>query len=211
MSTSISFFLNCIPKVSIWLTRNGQEFRPEVTGRIGQFALSDDVRINVSIIGDHKCFILDPNDYAKQIPLPEIGMGIYEKKINISVLDGARHIAKWPKNMICVEIEGQRYNIGIADQSGIFYFVIEKPGIDDYDKIPVRGTVRWFSPLRGYGAVANNNLLFDARVHWSALPKRKNGLRYLLSGEKVTWADKDLEQLFGKTAFEFEVNKAELC
>jgi cold shock CspA family protein len=209
MSTNLSFSEKAIPGVVIWLTVNGQDRAPMVTGRILPFALSDDVRLNVCIPNpNHECFILDKDDYSHQIPLEAIGEGVYQRKINISMLEGAGHVAKWPKNMICLTVAGKRYNVGIADQKGWFYFVVEEPIDDDPNAVVEKGQVIWWSPLRGYGA-AKKNALMDVRIHWTAIPKRENGLRYLNSGEKVTWSDADFVPL-GNSSFAGEVKKVEI-
>lgn len=209
MSTNLSFSTKAVPDAAIWLTINGKDYEPMVTGRVGPFALSDEIKLNVCISNpDHSCFILDKDDYSHQIPLEDLGAGVYQRKINISVLEGAGHVAKWPKNMICVVIGGKRYNIGIADQKGWFYFVVEEP-IDDDPNIELqKGQIVWWSPLRGYGAV-KKNVFMDARVHWTAIPKRDNGLRYLNSGEKVTWSEDNFIPL-GNSSFAGEVKKVEL-
>jgi len=209
MSTNLFFTPEGLP-FSVWLTRNGIDFQPETTGRINHFALNDDVRINVSIIGDHKCFVMDPLDYSKQIPLPELGMGVYQKKINISLLQGARHLAKWPKNMLCVEVSGQRYNVGIADQRGFFYFVIENPMDDTEEKTPTMGEVIWYSPLHGIGAIFYGAPVLHHRIHWSSIPKRENGCRYVKSGEILSWKPEDVKDVRDQSTFLTEVKNAEL-
>ncbi len=48
-----------------------------------------------------------------------------------------------------------------------------------------KGTVKWFSPAKGYGFIANDNGGEDVFVHFSSIDA--DGYRSLNEGQKVTF------------------------
>ncbi len=192
-----------------WLTRNGKDIQPTDTGRLGAFPIGTILTINLSVIADHECFTIDPNDPGKHIAKKDLGTGVYQKKITIVEGNGQGLAPRWPNNVICLDADDRHFTIGIQQQRGIFYFVVEEytQTNDQY----TRGRVRWFSVLRGIGAVYLNPLE-DARIHWSNLPKREAGLRYVNSGEVLKWCEIDLvDTPVNRTIFSKEIFRAELA
>jgi len=203
------FTLNAVPGLTIWITRNGQEITPMPTGRFVPFAIGDVIKINISVIGKHLCYTLDGNNYAKHLPKKDVGMGtgIYEKQVTVTSNNGTGQLPRWPNNMLCVDLNDRQFNIGIANQGGICYFVIEEYISEDVFYLP--GQVKEFSVLRGIGKVATGNIMFDHRIHWSAVPKRENGFRYLDSGEEISW--EELVSTNGTSTFPFEIKSCALA
>lgn len=231
------FNLSCIPSTAIWITKfnkniegdTPKEIKPMSTGRMKPFAIDDVVTIGLSVLEDHKCYTKSGNALYDQRPKKAIGCGVYSKQftINNAWVDidpkatsaklargekmpsfGIPMIAKFPDNHFCLEVEGRQFNIGFVNQNSIFYFIVEEYTREDEPFVP--GKVRWFSPLRGFGSVFGD-VVFDYKVHWTGLPKRENGLRYVDSGDTLVWNSKNLANTAtNRTSFQKEIKKAEL-
>jgi len=192
-----------------WLTRNGKDIQPTDTGRLGAFPIGTILTINLSVIADHECFTIDPNDPGKHIAKKDLGTGVYQKKITIVEGNGQGLAPRWPNNVVGLDADDRHFTIGIQQQNGIFYFIIEEYIQTDDEYQP--GQTKWFSALRGFGAVASGNPLFDFKVHWTACPKRDNGLRFLNSGETITWKQENEVDSNGLSTFIKEIKQAELA
>lgn len=179
-------------------------------GSIGKLNSQDIIKITIDVEGkDHSCYILDPNSFEpimrKEIGnLPEeVGISYYEKKMTVIFYNGKTCIAPWPNNMFCLDVEEKKFSIGIFVQDGEFYLANEQYEPDNQLFIP--GEVKWFSLLRGFGAVATKCL--DSRIHWSILPPRKNGLKYLNTGDMVYAKKVETFKYTNRTKFESEIKE----
>lgn len=179
-----------VPNVTTFLSvlHNGQKkelFPHHENGWIGCFQKGDKITFTISCTPgmDHKCFTLDQS--INRGEKKAIGEGVYEKSLTVTINEksGAGQVAPWPANMLCLEIDGKSYNVGIFIQNGIFYFVIEEYLFPDPDKAYLANQVRWFSLLRGFGSVTSENSLLDLRIHYSAVPRQANHLRNLETGD----------------------------
>lgn len=152
-------------------------------GLLGSFQKGDrlTITITVTLNLDHECFTLD----TKRIKTPRksVGIGLYEKTLTvIKTDDHGLQVAPWPANMLGLVVGSKIYNVGIFNQKGLFYLVAEEYK-DDPDKVLSMGEIKWFSLLRGIGAVYSGDSIFDSRIHWSHAPRRSNNLHYLNTGE----------------------------
>lgn len=199
--------------VHLTLTRNGKRtdlpFSQE-NGWLGITPLPKDV-ITISIGVDpatqHECYTL--NTKKEKVAKKAVDEGIYEKSVTVTNRDyglGLK-IAGWPGNMFCLDMAGKSYHLGLYFQRNALFFVIEETVSDSADKQWVEGEVKWFSLLRGFGAVASKNPLFDHRIYWENLPqKRANMHRYLDSGDIIV--PKIIEDIpFSKTEFRTEIKE----
>lgn len=199
MGTKLFFNPNIIPGAPIWLGKNGKNLIPYHTGRIDPLKQRDKLKMFVYPLG-FEVFLIDPNDYTKRIPLTPSSDGLIEINMNHSISNGVGLMAKWPNNLIVLENQDNHYSLGIASQKGILSFVIEKA---EDDETTEPGVVKWFSPLRGYGAISSGDPFLDYRIHWTALPKRANGFRYVETGEKVQWQQNNVESIASKNGSTF--------
>ena len=175
-------------------------------GFLGVFPKGTELRLKLEVEGKHECFVLDSRTkekIAKRADAP----GKYTKYFTINsyreMHTEKTMIAAWPSNMLCLEVPGHTYNIGLVNQNGRFFFVIEEY-LPSPENLP-EGMVIWFSLLRGVGAVAYKPM-FDARVHWSNLRfNRHDGLRMLRTGDLLEWKKDDVIDLGGDTSFRFEI------
>jgi hypothetical protein len=205
MATTILTNLSSLP-FSWWITKEGKDVKPAVTGRLGAFPIGTKIKINILVTDEaHQCYTVDPNDPGKHYAKKKIGEGLYEKNITVIEGDGQGLAPRWPNNIVGLDVADRHFTIGICQQSGIFYFVIEEYTQTDEEYVPSH--VKWFSALRGFGAVASTNAMFDHKIHWTACPKREIGLRYFNSGEQVTWDPADFIPCDGKSSFRFEIKK----
>jgi len=156
-------------------------------GWLGVIHIGEKITITAVVTKPHhECFSLDTN-MVKTLK-KSIGEGTYEK--SVKVVENPAHpkkgmIAHWPGNMMCLVIDGKNFNLGIYEQNGYFFFVIEE-FIPDEKKEYRPNEVRWFSLLRGFGAVASENEIFDYRLYFLNIPRRKvNQLRFVDSGELI--------------------------
>lgn len=152
-------------------------------GMLGSFQKGDKltITITVSLNLDHECFTLDTK--RVKTPRKSVGIGLYEKTLTVIKTEGhGLQVAPWPANMLGLVVGGKIYNVGIFSQKGLFYLTAEEYK-DDPDKVFSVGEVKWFSLLRGIGAVCSGDSIFDSRIHWSHAPRRSNNLHYLNSGE----------------------------
>jgi cold shock CspA family protein len=210
MATQILTDLSNLP-FSWWITKGGQDVKPAVTGRLGAFPIGTKLKINILIPDEvHQCYTIDPNDPSKHFAKKSLSDGLYEKNITITEGNGIGLAPRWPNNILGLDVADRHFTLGINQQYGIFYFVIEEYTEDSVDKIYLPGEVRWFSALRGFGAVASDNPLFDFKIHWSACPKRDSGLRFLNSGEKITWDTENITNCGSSSKFLREIKDAEL-
>lgn len=203
--------------ITTYLTLNRKGNKTEIpydhyNGWLQSLLFKDVVTIIVSIDPslDHECYTLD--NKGNKTPKKAIGVGTYEKRLTVNLDENEKkgiQVAKWPDNMICVGLGDVSYNIGIFRQLRQFYFVIQEFRPDPPEKTFKSGEVKWFSLLKGYGAVASGNPLFDHRIYWAAVPKRENQLRYLNSGDMI-----DIKELttpdMVKTTFMSEIVAAEI-
>jgi len=152
-------------------------------GLLGSFQKGDrlTIRITVTLNLDHECFTLD----TKRIKTPRksVGIGLYEKTLTVIKTDNhGLQVAPWPANMLRLVVGSKIYNVGIFNQKGLFYLTAEEYK-DDPDKVFSMGEVKWFSLLRGIGAVYSGDSIFDSRIHWSHAPLCSNDLNCLNSGD----------------------------
>ncbi|HOX96620.1 MAG TPA: hypothetical protein PLI45_04560 [Candidatus Woesebacteria bacterium] len=209
MATKIITSIDSIPHSALWVTKEGKDIKPAVTGRLGAFLIGSKLKINLSVIGEHSCFTIDPNNPSKHIAKKTIGEGVYEKNITIIEGESVGLAPRWPNNIVCLDVADRHFSIGIQQQHGIFYLIVEEYVQTDEEYLP--GQVKWFSALRGFGAVASTNPLFDYNIHCEGCPKRENGLRYLNSGEQITWKPEDEVDGDGSSTFIRRITKAELA
>lgn len=152
-------------------------------GLLGSFQKGDKLIVTITVTRnfDHECFTLDTKG-VKTLRKP-FDTGVYKKSLTvIKTDDHGLQVAPWPANMIGISVGLDCYNIGIFNQRGLFYLAVEEYN-NDLIKDFRPGEVKWFSLLRGIGAVCSGNRLFDSRIHWSHIPRRSNDLHYLNTGE----------------------------
>ncbi len=197
------FSISAIPNATISIfDQYGQIITPADNGYIG--VLKDDTELNIhlKVEGDHTCYTLDQNNKEVRIPKAVNKDGSFTKKLTVT----KGQIARWPSNMVCLEVPGHTYNIGVFNQNGRFFFVIEEY-FSSAENLP-EGMVIWFSLLHGIGSVAYKPL-FDARIHWKTLRfNQKMGMRFLQSYDLLQFDEKDLILLDGDTSFRYEIKKA---
>lgn len=211
-------FLNpkAIPGVNILIHINGQDFIPSHGYILGVLKAGDKIVIGVEVAEgvDHRCYTID----SKMIATPKAAarLGFYLKGLTVTASDrdGVRstQIAGWPNNMLCLEIHGKTYNIGLFNRSGKYFFaVVEKTNpIETNSALPV-GFVTDFDVLRGVARVFTGSVLQEAKLHWSNMPFRKAlGFRAVVAGEVLT-----LKALVGtgaeKTTFSEEIKACALA
>lgn len=198
------FSLTAIPNTSIILNdQYGQIITPADNGYIGVLKDGTELNIRLKVEGDHTCYTLDQNNKELRIPKAKNPDGrSYTKKLTVT----KGQIARWPSNMVCLEVPGHTYNIGIVNQNGRYFFVIEEY-LPSAENLP-EGMVIWFSLLHGIGSVAYKPL-FDARIHWKTLRfNQKMGMRVLQSYDLLQFDEKDVVLTNGDTSFRFEIKKA---
>lgn len=196
-----------IENVSIKLVNQttGRELHPATNGFLGSFPHGTKITIVIKPECDHSCFTLNPQG-LERVPKSREKDGSYQKHFTVDASTGTGQIARWPSNMVCFEIPGHTYNVGLANQNGRFFFVIEEY-LPSPESLP-EGMVVSFSLLRGIGTVAYKPG-FDARIHWKAVPfDKKIGLRLMQTGDLLEWNQEDLVSLGGDTTFRFEIKKA---
>jgi hypothetical protein len=204
-------FSTSLPNVGITIfDQNGHIITPAENGFIGVFKHGTKLNIFLSVEGEHSCYTLNPKDLTK-IPKRKSESGLYSKSLTIDTRSGTGQTAPWPSNMVCLDIPGHIYNIGIANQYGRFFFVIEEY-LPSPENLP-EGMVIAFSLLRGIGSVAYIPAkgLFpclDARIHFSAIRISKDGFRLLQTGDFLEWEPKDLIELGGDTSYRYEIKHA---
>lgn len=160
-----------------------------LNGWLGLMNIGDKITITAVVtVTDHYCYTLDQNKV--KTPKKDLGLGTYEKSVTVISKSDSRkgQVAHWPANIMGLTIEGKNFNVGVYEQNGYFYFVIEEY-LPDGDKKFAPGEVKWFSLLRGYGAVASMNCNFDLKLHWSSIPRRSNMARFVDSGETIVIKD----------------------
>ena len=204
--------------VTITLTLNGADFSPSDGYVLGVLQPGDKIGIGVHVdpTVDHRVYTLDANKDPKA--KSAIKPGVYIKNLTVTACrseKGVRstQIAGWPNNMICLEIWGRTYNIGIFNRNGKYFFAIvkrEMPIITD-DSTPI-GTVTRFDVLQGVGRIYTGDRFQETRLHWSKMPFRKNlGFRAVLEGEVIKFDPKSLvETGAAKTTFSKEIVKGVL-
>lgn len=197
-----------IPDTHITLfDQSGQIVNPDPTnGYVGCFPDRTKLTIRVKVKEGkaHSCYTIDPSNMAK-VPKRN-NEGSYLKNLTVDCSSGVGQVARWPSNMICLDVEGQTYNIGLANQFGQFFFVIEEYHPDSSDL--VEGMVVNFSLLRGVGTVVYKPG-FDAKIHYSALKRSKvTGLRMVRTYDLLEWDEKDVVQTDSSTTFRYEIKKA---
>lgn len=197
------FSLSDIPFTSIMINdQYGRIITPADNGFIGVLKDGTELNIRIKVEGDHVCYTLDQKNKEKRIPKAKNTDGSYTKKLTVT--NG--QIARWPSNMVCLEVPGHTYNIGIANQNGRYFFVIEE--YFPSDEYLAEGMVVWFSILHGIGSVAYKPL-FDARIYWKSLRfNSKRGIRVAESYDLLTFDEKDVVPLDGDTSFRYEIKKA---
>lgn len=188
-----------------WMTKDGTDFQPANTGRLGAFPIGTILTVGLSVDGDYSCFTIDSQDPSRRIFKKGLGEGVFEKKITILEGNGQGLVARWPNNVVCLDVADRHFTIGVQQQRGIFYLIIEEYTPDLEMLSP--GQVKWFSALRGFGAITSENQLFDFKIHWTACPKRGNGLRYLNTGERVTWKYEDEADVPSSSTFLREIKR----
>lgn len=220
------FSTQAIPntKISIF-DQYGQILRPADNGFLGVFRQGTKLSINIEVAKDvpHSCYTLNPEDLSK-VAKAITKSGSYVKNVTIDTFTGenftvpgekgslsipsqAVKIARWPANMVCLEVPGHTFNIGFANQNGRIFFVIEEYLTTPAD-LP-EGRVVSFSILRGVGVVAYKPG-FDARIHWTNVPfNQKDGLRMLQTGDYLVWKEEDIVTLGGDTSFRYEISKVD--
>jgi len=199
------FSPKALPNVSIGIfDQSGRIITPdEGNGFLGVFRHGTKIALHLSVKGEHTCFTLNPQGLQK-IPKAKNELGGYTKNFTIDCSTGTGQIARWPANMVCLEVPGNTYNIGIANQNGRFFFVVEDS--PSPENLP-EGMVVSFSLLRGVGTVAFKPG-FDARLHWKAVPFNHHlGLRIMQTGDLLEWEKSDLVDLGGETTFRYEIKK----
>lgn len=222
------FSLSAIPNTSISIfDQYGQIIRPASNGFLGVLKNGTKLTIHIAVEPEveHYCYTLNPNDITQKVAKKMVSPGNYVKNITVDTNtdesfivpgnDGPVtikvqmvKIARWPANMVCLEVPGHTYNIGITNQNGRLFFVIEEH-LTSPEQDLGEGIVYSFSLLRGTGKVAYKPG-FDARVHWKALPLDwRYGLRILHAGQTITWKKEDLVTLGGDTTFRYEIKKVE--
>ncbi len=214
------FSLDAIPNVKIELVQKIDEVDPitaEVTPTIREIKIKDQsngylgiipdktkFQIRLEVEGEHQCFTLEPKT-KDRVPKKQEATGKYIKNFSVDASNGFPMIAAWPANMICLEVTGHIYNIGIANQNGRFFFVIEEY-LPSPENLPL-GMVISFSLLRGLGSVAYKPG-FDAKVHWKNIPFDKRfGLRLVQTGDILEWNDEDIVLPDSDTTYRYEVKK----
>jgi hypothetical protein len=175
-------------------------------GFLGVFPKNTKLQLKLQVEGEHECYILDQKTLEKISKRVEV-TGEYIKNFTVTAFEdrftAKVTIAAWPANMVCLEISGHTYNIGLVNQNGRFFFVIEEY-LPSPENLP-EGMVIWFSLLRGIGAVTCKPM-FDARIHWSNLRfNRHDGLRLLKTGDLLEWETEDVVDLGGDTSFRYEI------
>lgn len=199
------FSPTAIPNVCISIfDQSGSIITPdESNGFLGVFRHGTKIALHLVVKGEHNCFTLNPQGLQK-VPKAKNELG-YTKNFTVECSTGTGQIARWPANMVCLETPGHTYNIGLANQNGRLFFVIE-----EYSPSPENlpeGMVVSFSLLRGVGTVAFK-AGFDARLHWKAIPfNRHLGLRIMQTGDLLEWEKDDLVDLGGDTSFRYEIKK----
>lgn len=170
-------------------------------GFLGRFKKGDELVITIiALAGDHACFTLDPRN-LQPVKKASVGEGVYEK--HLTVTDG-KLVAPWPSNMICLTTGGRSFNVGIFVQYDVAFLAVEEYIPNSPEKTFLPGEVKWFSLLRGIGAVASENILIDLRIHWKKIIARPNGLRFLQTGERLTNIN-TVETAANRTNFQKEV------
>lgn len=194
-------------------------------GYIGVFPHETKLQIRLEVEGKHECYVLEPNTLKKTVKAQD-APGKYSKNFTVSIyqdkfldehglyynkrnrekysgIEGI--VAQWPSNMVCLEIPGHTYNIGLTSQNGRIFFVIE-----EYQPSPMnlpQGMVVAYSLLRGGGTVAYEQY-FDARVNWRNVPvDKRKGLRFMQTGDLLEWEKDDLVSLGCNTTFKYEINR----
>jgi hypothetical protein len=199
------FDAKTIPGIKITIEKRGdkiiEEIIPKPNGFIGVFSDKTKLAIIVTPEPDikHRVSTLDPKTLGQVL---KKNSDSYTKNFTVDTSTGEGRVAAWPSNMICVETGERTFNIGIFSQNGRFSFVIEEY-LPDPEHLPY-GMVIWFSLLRGIGAVSIEDLVFDARVHWSQISKDpQTCLRWAQTGDLLEW--QKLENIKkGKSSFRLE-------
>lgn len=195
---------NAIPGVKITLNLNGQQTNPAygyVLGTLGVLPKGTKITIIVEVENnlDHSCYTLN---YAKvHIAKAAVRPGVYVKNLTVipfqsEYVESSTQIAGWPNNMLCLDIEGKTYNIGIFNRMGKYFFCIHEriSPIETNSALPI-GFVTHFDPLCGIGRIYNGSIIQDAKLHWSRMPFRpKLGFRAVVPGEVVKFTPKDVRE-----------------
>ncbi|HSV94560.1 MAG TPA: hypothetical protein VLH94_01080 [Spirochaetia bacterium] len=190
-------------KITIF-DQHGQILHPAPeNGRLGCYRHGTKITIALKVEGEHQCYTLD-HKTLERVPKKVSPVGEYTKNLTVDCSTGSGQVACWPSNMVCLEMAGQRFNIGLANQDGIFYFVVEEFISTPTEGLP-SGTVIGFSLLRGLGVVAYKPL-FDARIHWTSLPKDpKTRLRMIKPLTLLELSKEDVVPVNGSSSFRYEI------
>lgn len=185
-----------ITNVSIVISLNGKSVELESGYILGVLKSGDKIIIGIEVAGgiEHSCYTLSSkNSEIVRTPKKAVKPGNYLKSLTVTDFyspDGTRstQIAGWPNNILCLEVGGQTFNIGIFNRNGKYFFANaerEYP-IETNSALPI-GLVTYFDVLRGVARIYNGNVLQDAKLHWSNMPFRKNlGFRAVVPGEVLT-------------------------
>ena len=216
---SVYFFPNAIPGVKVSVKVNDQIINP-LDGFIGVLTAGTKITIIVTVDTEnkHSCFTIDPHMVKTAKATTE--QGVYKK--NLTVMEKitgkdkdkkiTTQVAGWPSNMLCLEIYGHTWNIGIISQNGRYFLVTEKytPAIEVNDLVPT-GMVIASSTLRGLATINVDRGIFNARLHWSNMPWRKHlGLRHVAQGEVISFTPKDIISVDASSTFRKEIIRCRL-
>jgi hypothetical protein len=213
---TIHLSLYAIPGVNILVHLNGYVKTP-LEGFIGALTPGTKIALTVEVVGnvEHQCYTLDAHMNRTPKALAKFG---YTK--NLTVIkkespDGtiSSQVAGWPNNMLCLDIHGKTWNIGIVNQNGRYFFVIEEwtPPIEVNELSPI-GMVLSVSLLRGMATIHTGDAIFNARAHWSHWPFRSDkGLRLLNRGEVILFREDKLLSLDSDSSYRYEVTDCVLA
>lgn len=213
----IHFSPSAIPGVNIFIYVNGKMVEPQCGYLLGVLPAGTKIGITIDVLGsEHQCYTI--SSHMLHTPKACSQPGIYVKNLTVTKKESpdgtvTTQVAGWPSNMFCLNLNGKTWNIGIMSQNGRFFFIIEEwlPTIMTNELTPI-GMVLFSSPLRGTATVYTGCALFDARIHWSHMPFRKElGLRLLNQGEVIKFEKNDLKTLGSESSFRYEVMRCILA
>lgn len=196
MTTYLSAY--AVPGVNILLHLNGQLVAPE-EGFLSVLTTGTKITITVEVVGkvEHQCYTIDSR--MERTPKTSSEPGIYTKRLTVikkQTSDGTitTQVAGWPNNMICLDIHGKTYNIGVFTQNGRYFFCIHErvSPIETNSALPI-GFITHFDPLRGIARVFTGSIIQDAKLHVSKMPFRKKlGFRAVVPGEVIKFTARDI-------------------
>jgi len=217
----IHFSPSAIPGVNIFIYVNGKMVEPQCGYLLGVLPAGTKIAITIDVLGsaEHQCYtIVSHNSQTVRTAKACSEPGVYVKHLTVTAYqsdDGTRstRIAGWPNNMFCLDLNGKTWNIGIVNQNGRYFLVIEEyiPSIEVNELIPI-GMVLSSSPLRCWATINIGSTLFNARLHWTNMPFRRDlGLRILNQGEVIKYEKEDVVELDSASSFRYEIKACTLA